>query len=102
MSIDLSQFEAGKTYDGTYEKDLKRLQERLSKLQALHILHDARTLIIFEGWDVAGKGGGVVEKATSQKQIAGGADRCGCFAFAHQGAVSRVKVDAMRVNRAFA
>jgi hypothetical protein len=44
MSIDLSQFEAGKIYDGTYDKDLKSLQDRLSELQALHILHEARTL----------------------------------------------------------
>ena len=59
MSIDLSQFEAGIIYDGTYEKDLKSLQDRLSELQALHILNEARTLIIFEGWDAAGKGGAI-------------------------------------------
>ncbi|WP_397604513.1 hypothetical protein [Sphingorhabdus sp.] len=47
MSIDLSKFEAGKIYDGIYDKDLKSLQDRLSELQALHILHEARTLIIW-------------------------------------------------------
>jgi len=41
MSIDLSQFEAGKKYIGTYDTDLKDLQDRMSKLQALHILHGA-------------------------------------------------------------
>lgn len=59
MSIDLFQFEAGKIYTGTYDTDLKSLQDRLSELQALHILHEARTLIIVEGWDAAGKGGAI-------------------------------------------
>ena len=65
MSIDLSQFEAGKIYDGTYDKDLKSLQDRLSELQALHILHEARTLIIVEGWDAAGKGGAIKRMTSS-------------------------------------
>lgn len=56
MSIDLSQYETGKKYEGDYDLALKDLQERLSSLQALHILHKARTLIIIEGWDAAGKG----------------------------------------------
>lgn len=59
MSINLAQFESGKIYDGTYDADLKSLQDRLSELQALHILHEARTLIIVEGWDAAGKGGAI-------------------------------------------
>ncbi len=59
MAIDLSNFETGKKYGGTYDKDLKELQDRLSKLQSLHILHKARTLIIIEGWDAAGKGGAI-------------------------------------------
>lgn len=65
MPIDLSQFEVGKAYDGPYEKDLKRLQDSLSELQALHILHEARTLIIFEGWDAAGKGGAIKRMTSS-------------------------------------
>lgn len=59
MTIDLSNFESGKKYGGSYEKDLKELQERLSKLQSLHILHKAKTLIVVEGWDAAGKGGAI-------------------------------------------
>jgi polyphosphate kinase 2 (PPK2 family) len=59
MSIDLSQYETGKKYEGDYDRALKDLQERLSSLQALHILHKARTLIIIEGWDAAGKGGAI-------------------------------------------
>ena len=59
MKIDLSDFETGKRYDGDYDADLKQLQSRLSELQSLHILHDARTLIVVEGWDAAGKGGAI-------------------------------------------
>ena len=59
MSIDLSQFESGTKYSGSYDKDLKILQDRLATLQALHILHGARTLIVMEGWDAAGKGGAI-------------------------------------------
>ena len=65
MSIDLSQYESGKKYNGTYDNDLKDLQDRMSKLQALHILHGARTLIIFEGWDAAGKGGAIKRMTSS-------------------------------------
>lgn len=65
MSIDLSQYEAGKKYSGDYDNDLKNLQDQMSKLQALHILHGARTLIIFEGWDAAGKGGAIKRMTSS-------------------------------------
>jgi AMP-polyphosphate phosphotransferase len=58
-TIDLSKFEAGKKYDGDYDADLAALQDRLAELQALHIIHDRRTLIVFEGWDAAGKGGAI-------------------------------------------
>jgi AMP-polyphosphate phosphotransferase len=57
--IDLSDFEAGEKYDGDYDEDLKKLQDRLAELQSLHILHNARTLIVVEGWDAAGKGGAI-------------------------------------------
>jgi len=59
MAIDLSHFESSEKYGGNYDKDLKELQDRLSNLQSLHILHKARTLIIIEGWDAAGKGGAI-------------------------------------------
>jgi AMP-polyphosphate phosphotransferase len=58
-TFDLSDFEAGKKYDGDYDADLEVLQDRLAELQALHILHKCRTLIVFEGWDAAGKGGAI-------------------------------------------
>lgn len=59
MKIDLSEYETGAEYDGNYAKDLKRLQKRLAELQSLHIIHRCRTLIVFEGWDAAGKGGAI-------------------------------------------
>lgn len=57
--IDLSHYEAGAKFDGNYDKQLAKLQDRLAELQALHILHGCRTLIVFEGWDAAGKGGAI-------------------------------------------
>jgi AMP-polyphosphate phosphotransferase len=59
MAIDLDEFESGKKYDGDYDEDLKQLQDRLAELQSLHIIHECRTLIVFEGWDAAGKGGAI-------------------------------------------
>jgi polyphosphate kinase 2 (PPK2 family) len=58
-NFDLSDFERGKKYKGDYDADLAALQDRLGELQALHILHKCRTLIVFEGWDAAGKGGAI-------------------------------------------
>lgn len=59
MKIDLFEYEHGHKYDGNYDKALAKLQDRLSELQSLHILHGSRTLIVFEGWDAAGKGGAI-------------------------------------------
>lgn len=59
MRIDLFNYEAGKKYNGNYDKKLKKLQDRLAALQSLHILHGCRTLVVFEGWDAAGKGGAI-------------------------------------------
>lgn len=59
VMIDLSDYESGAKYDGDYDANLKALQDRMAELQSLHILHGARTLIIVEGWDAAGKGGAI-------------------------------------------
>lgn len=59
MAIDLSDYESGKKYDGSYDEDLKKIQGRLAELQSLHIIHKCRTLIVVEGWDAAGKGGAI-------------------------------------------
>ncbi len=55
----LSKYEQGIPFDGDYAKALKKLQKRLAKLQALHIVHDCKSMIIFQGWDAAGKGGAI-------------------------------------------
>lgn len=57
MTISLSDFETGAKYDGDYGDDLAELQERLGRIQAAHITHGQRSVIMFEGWDAAGKGG---------------------------------------------
>jgi AMP-polyphosphate phosphotransferase len=59
MKIKLSDYESGEKFGGNYDKKLAKLQDRLAELQALHILHNCRTLIVFEGWDASGKGGAI-------------------------------------------
>ena len=59
MSIDFSDYEKGEKFDGDYDAALKKIQERLSRIQAAYICHGARALIVFEGWDAAGKGGAI-------------------------------------------
>ena len=59
MTIDLSQYEAGAKHKGDYSKDLEALQERLSRILVAHIVHKKRSIIVFEGWDAAGKGGAI-------------------------------------------
>lgn len=58
-SIDLSEYETGAGHEGEYGKTLKRLQKKLAVQQSLHIVHKRKTLIVFEGWDAAGKGGAI-------------------------------------------
>ena len=59
MTIDLSDFEHGHKYDGDYEHDLKKLEDRLQRIQAAHIIHGRSAIIAFEGWDASGKGGAI-------------------------------------------
>jgi AMP-polyphosphate phosphotransferase len=65
MTANLSDYESGKKYSGDYDNDLADMQDKLAELQALHIVHGCRTLIIFEGWDAAGKGG-AIKRLTAQ------------------------------------
>lgn len=65
MTIDLADYEAGTRYEGQYGKDLAALQERLERIQAAHITHGQRSVIMFEGWDAAGKGG-IIQRLTAQ------------------------------------
>ena len=65
MSIKLTDFEKGSGYDGDYSEALKQLQDRLSVAHARHIVHGHRAIIVFEGWDAAGKGG-IIKRMTSE------------------------------------
>jgi len=64
MAIDLRQFERGEKFDGDYETALRKLQDRLARLQVAHIVHKRRSIIVFEGWDAAGKGG-IIQRLTA-------------------------------------
>jgi polyphosphate kinase 2 (PPK2 family) len=57
MTIDLSEYESGRPYRGDYDHDLAHLQKRLAHIQVAHIVHKKRAIVLFEGWDAAGKGG---------------------------------------------
>jgi polyphosphate kinase 2 (PPK2 family) len=65
MPISLSDYESGARYRGNYSDDLAALQERLSHILVAHIVHKKRALIVFEGWDAAGKGG-AIQRLTSE------------------------------------
>jgi polyphosphate kinase 2 (PPK2 family) len=64
MSISLTDHEAGAKYDGNYDDAMEALQERLERVQAAHITHGQRSVIMFEGWDAAGKGG-IIKRITA-------------------------------------
>ncbi|HEX8484990.1 polyphosphate kinase [Sphingomonas sp.] len=55
--IDLADYERGHKYKGDYKADLAALQTRLEHVQVAHIAHDRAAVVMFEGWDAAGKGG---------------------------------------------
>jgi len=57
MTINLADHESGRPYHGHYKRDLAALQKRLDRILVAHILHGRRAVIMFEGWDAAGKGG---------------------------------------------
>lgn len=57
--IKLSDFEDGHDYPGDFEADLAAVQARLERIQVAHICHKRRAVVMFEGWDAAGKGGAI-------------------------------------------
>lgn len=65
MAVNLADFEAGTKYKGDYDRDMAALQARLERLQAAHITHGQRSVILFEGWDAAGKGG-MIKRLTAE------------------------------------
>jgi len=42
-----------------YEEALDELQQKLAQVMVSHIVHKKRSVIVFEGWDAAGKGGAI-------------------------------------------
>ncbi len=56
MTISLDDYEKGEKYTGNYADDLASLQNRLERLQAAMIVGGKQAIIMFEGWDAAGKG----------------------------------------------
>jgi len=65
MAIDLSDYEKGAEFDGDYDEALEKVQKRLAHIQAAHIVHGRRSVIAFEGWDAAGKGG-IIQRLTAE------------------------------------
>ena len=59
MAINLWDYEAGAPYEGDYKDDLKKLQERVSRLFVANHVHRRKAVIVCEGWDAAGKGGAI-------------------------------------------
>lgn len=57
MAIDLADFEKGEPFEGDYDAALREVQARLSRIQVAHLVGSQRSMILFEGWDAAGKGG---------------------------------------------
>jgi polyphosphate kinase 2 (PPK2 family) len=65
MAITLSDYESGEKLDGDYAEQLEAVQKRLEQIQVAHIVHGRRAIVMFEGWDAAGKGG-TVQRLTAE------------------------------------
>lgn len=64
MAIHLHDYEKGAKFEGDYDKELHDLQKRMERIQVAHIVHKRRSVILFEGWDAAGKGG-IIKRLTA-------------------------------------
>lgn len=65
MTIKLSDHEKGDKFDGDYSDALAKVQKRLAHAHTAHIVHNRRAVIMFEGWDAAGKGG-IIRRLTAE------------------------------------
>lgn len=65
MAIDLSDYEKGASFKRDYWDALKAVQQRLERVQTAHIINGKKSVVMFEGWDAAGKGG-VIKRMTAQ------------------------------------
>lgn len=64
IMIDLATYEHNHHHHRHYKRDLNRLQRRLARILAAHIVHKRRAVILFEGWDTAGKDG-IIQRLTA-------------------------------------
>lgn len=64
MGINLSHYEKGDKFEGNFDEALHALQQRMERVQVAHIVHDRKSVILFEGWDAAGKGG-IIKRLTA-------------------------------------
>lgn len=65
MTIKFADYDAEESFKGDYFTDLVALQNRLARIQAAHIMHGRRSVIVFEGWDASGKGG-IIQRLTGE------------------------------------
>jgi polyphosphate kinase 2 (PPK2 family) len=64
MAIRLADYEKGERFEGDFDAELLKLQKRLEHIQVAHIVHGRRSVVMFEGWDAAGKGG-IIKRMTA-------------------------------------
>ena len=55
MPVDLTKFERGDPFVGSYPAALSALQQRIAELHLALVVHGRRAIILFEGWEGAGK-----------------------------------------------
>ncbi len=60
VKLRLKNFEkSASVEDSLYERELISLQKSLEKIQTAYITQGLRAVLVFEGWDAAGKGGAI-------------------------------------------
>ena len=64
MTRKLTDYESGAEYEGNYDTALATAQKRLAHIQVAHIVYKRRAVVLFEGWDAAGKGG-IIQRLTA-------------------------------------
>lgn len=57
VPIDLQRYERGAPFAGDYHASLWAVQQRLASLQTAQVVHGRRAIILFDGWEGAGKTG---------------------------------------------
>ncbi len=70
MAIDFTDYESGLALDDVTDGDdygdaLKAAQKRLARAHFAHIVHGKTAIMVFEGWDAAGKGG-IIRRMTAE------------------------------------